>query len=146
MDLATSQFVRERDGNQCEYCRFPQSFSELRFHTEHIIARQHGGSDDPDNLALACPECNYHKGDQSERRGPQYGPGDADLQPTSRSLARSFRARGRHDCWDEPGGANDSLAAQHEPGKPTSVAKVASPVGFSIRAPDVIHPVSTERP
>jgi len=73
MDLATSQFVRERAGNQCEYCRFPQSFSELRFHTEHIIARQHGGSDDPDNLALACPECNYHKGTNLSGVDPNTG-------------------------------------------------------------------------
>lgn len=37
-------------------------FSELRFHTEHIIPVQHGGNDDLDNLALACPNCNLHKG------------------------------------------------------------------------------------
>ena len=34
----------------------------LRFHVEHIKARQHGGSDDPNNLALACGHCNRHKG------------------------------------------------------------------------------------
>lgn len=62
MDAATSQFVRQRAGNRCEYCRFPQEFSGLRFHIEHIVARQHGGADAPDNLALACPECNFHKG------------------------------------------------------------------------------------
>lgn len=28
---------------------------------EHIIPRKHGGSDDPENLALACAECNLHK-------------------------------------------------------------------------------------
>jgi hypothetical protein len=26
------------------------------------IARQYGGSDDLDNLAMACAECNLHKG------------------------------------------------------------------------------------
>src|SRR5437016_3905081 len=34
----------------------------VRFHVEHIVARQHGGSDTVENLALACPECNRHKG------------------------------------------------------------------------------------
>jgi hypothetical protein len=34
----------------------------LRFHVDHIRARQHGGSSQPENLALACPECNFHKG------------------------------------------------------------------------------------
>ena len=62
MDAATSQLVRQRAGNRCEYCRLPQNFSGLRFHVEHVIARQHGGGDDPENLALACPECNLHKG------------------------------------------------------------------------------------
>ena len=61
MDAATAQLVRQRAGNRCEYCRLPQSFSDLRFHVEHIVARQHGGSDSADNLALACPECNFHK-------------------------------------------------------------------------------------
>ena len=32
------------------------------FHIEHIVARQHGGSDESGNLALACPECNLRKG------------------------------------------------------------------------------------
>ena len=62
MDAAATQSVLQRAGNRCEYCRLPQLYSGLRFHIEHIIARQHGGSDDSENLALACPECNYHKG------------------------------------------------------------------------------------
>jgi HNH endonuclease len=40
----------------------PQEHSEHRHHIEHIVARQHGGSDDRDNLALACDRCNLHKG------------------------------------------------------------------------------------
>jgi hypothetical protein len=32
------------------------------FHVEHIRARQHRGDDDPSNLALACPDCNFRKG------------------------------------------------------------------------------------
>jgi len=62
MDAATSQFIRERAKHRCEYCRLPQDFSDLRFHIEHIVARQHRGPDGLDNLALACPECNLHKG------------------------------------------------------------------------------------
>lgn len=62
MDSATTELVRSRAGHRCEYCRLPQSASVLRFHIEHVIARQHGGTDDRANLALACPECNFHKG------------------------------------------------------------------------------------
>ena len=32
------------------------------FHVEHIIARQHRGTDDLSNLAWACSRCNRHKG------------------------------------------------------------------------------------
>ena len=59
MDAATAQLARQRAGNRCEYCRLLQEHSALRFHIEHIVAQQHGGTDDPENLALACPECNY---------------------------------------------------------------------------------------
>lgn len=34
----------------------------MRFSLDHIIARQHGGSTIPENLALACGRCNRHKG------------------------------------------------------------------------------------
>src|SRR3989442_4636901 len=47
MDVATNQLVRQRAADRCEYCRLPEEFSGLRFHIEHIVARQHGGSDDP---------------------------------------------------------------------------------------------------
>ena len=62
MDAGTRRFVRERAGERCEYCRLHQRYSEFLHHTEHVIARQHGGSDDVDNLALACHRCNLHKG------------------------------------------------------------------------------------
>ena len=54
MDAGTRRFVRERAGERCEYCRL--------HHIEHIVSRQHGGSDDVENLALACHRCNLHKG------------------------------------------------------------------------------------
>ena len=55
--------VRERAQNACEYCHLHQHDSPLAaLHIEHIIPRVHGGSDDLDNLALACIDCNLHKG------------------------------------------------------------------------------------
>ena len=32
------------------------------FHIEHVIPRQHGGDNNPSNLALACYHCNHNKG------------------------------------------------------------------------------------
>ena len=63
MDAATRQLVRQRASSRCEYCRMPQDATPfLAFHVEHIRARQHLEDDSPDNLALACPHCNFHKG------------------------------------------------------------------------------------
>jgi hypothetical protein len=62
MDAATLHLVRERAQWRCEYCRLPQLYHGLSFHIEHVRSRQHHGTDDPSNLALACPDCNLHKG------------------------------------------------------------------------------------
>ncbi|HEY1219551.1 MAG: HNH endonuclease signature motif containing protein [Bryobacteraceae bacterium] len=62
MDASTREFVWRRAAGRCEYCLLPQESSELTHHIEHIVARQHGGRDDADNLALACHRCNLHKG------------------------------------------------------------------------------------
>jgi hypothetical protein len=62
MDAAAREFVRQRAGGRCEYCRLPEEADELPFHVEHIIARQHGGTDDLTNLCWACSRCNYCKG------------------------------------------------------------------------------------
>ncbi len=62
MDAATRELVRQRAGNRCEYCLLRQEQSGLSHHIEHIVAKQHGGSDDPGNLALACNRCNASKG------------------------------------------------------------------------------------
>ncbi len=62
MDEATRKLVRQHAGDRCEYCLHPQEHAETTHHVEHIVARQHLGSDDPSNLALACIHCNSHKG------------------------------------------------------------------------------------
>jgi 5-methylcytosine-specific restriction endonuclease McrA len=33
----------ERAGGCCEYCRVTQTYSDVAFHVEHIIAVSHGG-------------------------------------------------------------------------------------------------------
>ena len=63
MTPALRNQVRERAGLRCEYCQLSQDDSPLAaLHIEHIIPRVHGGSDDLENLALACIDCNLHKG------------------------------------------------------------------------------------
>lgn len=68
----TRSQVRERAENACEYCRLHQDDSPLAaLHVEHIIPRVHGGADDLDNLALACIDCNLHKGTNLTGIDPQ---------------------------------------------------------------------------
>ncbi len=63
MNESTKQLVRQRAGNRCEYCHLHQDDSPLAvLHIEHIVPKKHGGTDDTDNLALACIDCNLHKG------------------------------------------------------------------------------------
>jgi hypothetical protein len=88
MDARLRQSVRTRASYLCEYCRLPQEFSELRFHIEHIIPCQHGGGDEPDNLALACPDCNLYK-----------GPNLAGIDPQTGQIVSLFHSR--RDTWSE---------------------------------------------
>ena len=89
MDPATRTLVRHRAGDVCEYCRLPQASSPfVRFHIEHVVARQHAGRTEPDNLALACSSCNFHQ-----------GPKIASLDPVDGQLVRLFHPR--LDRWEE---------------------------------------------
>jgi len=66
--------VRRRAGNVCEYCRLHQNDSPLAvLHIEHIVPKIHGGTDDLDNLALACIDCNLHKGTNLTGIDPESG-------------------------------------------------------------------------
>ena len=63
MPLTLRQLVRDRADCRCEYCHLPDfATPAATFHVEHIIARQHGGSDEPENRAWCCHRCNLHKG------------------------------------------------------------------------------------
>ncbi|MGA3024779.1 MAG: HNH endonuclease signature motif containing protein [Bryobacteraceae bacterium] len=78
--------VRRRAGQLCEYCRVPQAAFPRPFHIEHIVARQHGGSTQLDNLALACWQCNLKK-----------GPNLAGVDPETGQIAPLFHPR--KDEW-----------------------------------------------
>lgn len=54
--------VKERAKSRCEYCRIHEDDSFLTFEIEHIVSQKHGGGDELENLAYACPQCNQFKG------------------------------------------------------------------------------------
>jgi hypothetical protein len=89
MDARTREFVRQRAGQRCEYCHSPEAaLPYLVFHVDHIIAKQHLDevSDDPQTLAWACSECNYHK-----------GPNLVSIDPQDKQQADLFNPR--RDNW-----------------------------------------------
>ncbi len=73
MDEATRELVRQRAGNRCEYGFHRQEHAESTQHIEHIVAKQHLGSDDPSNFALACIHGNSHKGPNLTAIDPDSG-------------------------------------------------------------------------
>ena len=84
--------VRQRAGDRCEYCRLTQGTSALGpLQIEHVVARQHGGSDDPENLALACDRCNLHKGTNLTTLDPESGLVVPLFNPRSDDWAQHFR-------------------------------------------------------
>jgi hypothetical protein len=89
MDNALRSLVCRQAGDVCEYCRLPQAASRfVRFHVEHIVARQHGGATEAANLALSCSFCNFHK-----------GPNIASLDPETGQLVPLFHPR--RDGWTD---------------------------------------------
>lgn len=89
MDAGTRQKVRDRAGDRCEYCQLEQKHSPIAaLQIDHIVPRKHGGSDDLDNLALACIDCNLAKSTNI-----------AGLDPITGQLTALFHPR--KDNWQE---------------------------------------------
>ena len=53
--------VARRARNSCSYCRSREEIVGAAFTVDHIIPQALGGSDDIDNLCLACWDCNRLK-------------------------------------------------------------------------------------
>ena len=89
MDRKLDETIRLRAGDACEYCRMPKEATPLMgFHVEHIVSRQHGGTDDPRGLALACDRCNAYK-----------GPNLTSIDPDTRTVVALFSPR--RDVWTD---------------------------------------------
>jgi 5-methylcytosine-specific restriction endonuclease McrA len=112
MDRETADRIRSRAGGRCEYCGIPEADSGLRFHIEHITARQHGGDDEDGNLGLACPDCNWRKGTNL-----------TGIDPDSSQVTRLFHPR--QDLW------GDHFHAE-VPVYSVALQKGGPPLGYSI--------------
>ena len=48
--------ILQRDHHTCHWCGAPART------VDHLVERDRGGSDDPDNLVAACTRCNSSRG------------------------------------------------------------------------------------
>ena len=91
MNLTRAELHRlaeSRAGQRCEYCHMYQALQGASFHIEHILPVSLGGSDEPDNIAWACPGCNLKKSNRVTA-----------LDPETNSEVRLFHPR--TDRWQE---------------------------------------------
>jgi 5-methylcytosine-specific restriction endonuclease McrA len=89
INATTRRRVRSRAKDGCEYCGLSQEADPFfRFHVEHVIPKQHGGTDDLSNLALACHHCNLHT-----------GPNLAGIDPDTGQMAPLFNPRTQR--WED---------------------------------------------
>lgn len=82
------EFIAARANYCCEYCQLIESNSAFVHEIEHIISRKHRGETVPENLCLACFECNQFKGANI-----------AGLDPKTNELTRLYHPR--VDTWNE---------------------------------------------
>jgi 5-methylcytosine-specific restriction endonuclease McrA len=101
---ATRQTVRERANYLCEYCHSPERLSANRFSIDHLTPKSLSGSDDLNNLALACRRCN-------ERRYNFV----AGIDPETKEIVPIFNPRQQnwkeHFVWTDNGVMIEGLTA-----------------------------------
>lgn len=74
--------IERRAKHRCEYCQKPTGYGAHGYHVDHIKSLKHNGSDDFENLAWACFQCNLFKGTDI-----------AAIDETSDELVRLFNPR-----------------------------------------------------
>jgi hypothetical protein len=95
IDAATRRLVRQRAEHRCEYCHTNQDDEPfITYQVEHIVAKQHDGSDVDSNLALACSHCNRHKGPNLAGIDPDSGNLEAIFHPRLQSWSDHFEVDG----------------------------------------------------
>jgi 5-methylcytosine-specific restriction endonuclease McrA len=90
------QRIREEAVHRCGYCLFPQKYLPWILEIEHIIPKSKGGSDEEDNLWLACHACNLYKGVQTEG----YDPVSGEMVPLFNPRRQSWSS---HFKWENEG-------------------------------------------
>jgi hypothetical protein len=110
MDSLTRDRLLLRAGYRCEYCR--TRLLGTLWEVEHIVPESRGGSDELNNLAVACPRCNRNKKDR-----------ETGVDFVTGKTSRLFNPR--NDQWDQAFGA----VAGHVVGK-TEIGRATAQLLF----------------
>lgn len=113
--------LRSTTGRRCEYCQLHEEDDDyLSFHVEHIIAKKHGGTDDPELLCFSCAQCNWAKGPNIA------GLLDGKIYPLFNPRKQSWK---RHFQWE-----NTTLVGRTNTGKVTiQVLNINEPSRLMLR-------------
>jgi len=96
ISTATRAGLRREAEDRCGYCQTQQALAYGPLEVDHIIPTAAGGTDDRENLWLACRPCNLYKGKQVYGRDPQSGRRVRLFNPRRQAWRRHFR-------WSEDG-------------------------------------------
>lgn len=67
------EHIRVQAGDRCGYCLSAQRYVFGPLEIDHLLPLAHGGTDDEDNLWLACRMCNGFKRDHTHGHDPLTG-------------------------------------------------------------------------
>lgn len=102
---AVTARVRAAAENRCGYCLTPQRFAMQVLEIEHITPRAARGTDEEENLWLACRLCNNAKGVKTDGEDPVTGRRVRLFNPRNQKWRRHFywstdgvRLMGRTTC------------------------------------------------
>ena len=88
--------IREQAKNRCGYCQSHQRYVLGPLEIEHIVPKAAGGSDEEENLWLACRLCNNYKGTQIQA-----------IDPVTQRIVKLFDPRrqqlSQHFIWSKDG-------------------------------------------
>jgi 5-methylcytosine-specific restriction endonuclease McrA len=96
ISAALRRQVRERARERCEYCLLAEVRAFFPHEPDHIVALKHGGQTSPENLALACFDCNRFKGSDIASIDPVSGVLAPLFNPRTQRWTDHFRLRDGH--------------------------------------------------
>ena len=88
---AQRQAVAERSLYRCSYCQTQEEIVGLHFTIDHIIPESLGGTNELDNLCLACWDCNLIKQSRIAAIDPESGETVSLFHPNQQEWSEHFR-------------------------------------------------------